>query len=185
MLGQYELQHGITSICPATMTLPEDQLITICQTTVRYAQLSSSFNRNAPSKTRQPVPSDACSTPETAELVGIHLEGPFISPAKKGAQNEAYIRTPSASLFQKLWDASDGLLKLITIAPEQEGALPFILEFSDRVHISVGHTTADYDTAVRAFDAGADHLTHMFNAMNPLHHRNPVQPSGIRRYSWK
>ena len=110
MLGQYELQHGITSICPATMTLPEDQLITICQTAVRYAQLSSSFNRNAPSKTRQPVPSDACSTPETAELVGIHLEGPFISPAKKGAQNEAYIRTPSASLFQKLWDASDGLL---------------------------------------------------------------------------
>lgn len=173
MLGQYELQHGITSICPATMTLPEDQLITICQTAVRYAQSSSSFNRNAPSKTRQPVPSDACSTPETAELVGIHLEGPFISPAKKGAQNEAYIRTPSASLFQKLWDASDGLLKLITIAPEQEGALPFILEFSDRVHISVGHTTADYDTAVRAFDAGADHLTHMFNAMNPLHHRNP------------
>ena len=141
MLGQYELQHGITSICPATMTLPEDQLITICQTAVRYAQLSSSFNRNAPSKTRQPVPSDACSTPETAELVGIHLEGPFISPAKKGAQNEAYIRTPSASLFQKLWDASDGLLKLITIAPEQAGYISLSVIRPLTMTLQSGHLT--------------------------------------------
>ena len=162
-LGHYELLHGITSICPASMTLPEEQLLTICQTAAEYArQLKALATVQAPS-----------SLPPCAELVGIHLEGPFISPAKKGAQQESNIVPPSAVLFEKLWEASDGLLKIITMAPETDSALAFIREFSDRVHISVGHTAADYDTAALAFDAGADHLTHLFNAMNPLHHRNP------------
>lgn len=162
-LGHYELLHGITSICPASMTLPEEQLLTICQTAAEYArQLKALAAVQAPS-----------SLPPCAELVGIHLEGPFISPAKKGAQKESNIVPPSAVLFEKLWEASDGLLKIITMAPETDSALAFIREFSDRVHISVGHTAADYDTAALAFDAGADHLTHLFNAMNPLHHRNP------------
>lgn len=162
-LGHYELLHGITSICPASMTLPEEQLLTICQTAAEYArQLKALAAVQTPS-----------SLPPCAELVGIHLEGPFISPAKKGAQKESNIVPPSAVLFEKLWEASDGLLKIITMAPETDSALAFIREFSDRVHISVGHTAADYDTAALAFDAGADHLTHLFNAMNPLHHRNP------------
>ena len=162
-LGHYELLHGITSICPASMTLPEEQLLTICQTAAEYArQLKALAAVQASS-----------SLPPCAELVGIHLEGPFISPAKKGAQKESNIVPPSAVLFEKLWEASDGLLKIITMAPETDSALAFIREFSDRVHISVGHTAADYDTAALAFDAGADHLTHLFNAMNPLHHRNP------------
>ena len=162
-LGRYELLHGITSICPASMTLPEEQLLTICKTAAEYARrfqaLAAAHTPSSPSP--------------CAELVGIHLEGPFISPAKKGAQKESNIVPPSAALFEKLWEASDGLLKIITMAPETDSALSFIREFSDRVHISVGHTAADYDTASRAFDAGADHLTHLFNAMSPLHHRNP------------
>ncbi len=162
-LGRYELLHGITSICPASMTLPEDQLLNICKTAAEYA-------RHPRFLTASPTSSFS---PSCAELVGIHLEGPFISPAKKGAQKESNIVPPSAALFEKLWEASDGLLKIITMAPEVDSSLSFIQEFSDRVHISVGHTAADYDTAAQAFDAGADHLTHLFNAMNPLHHRNP------------
>lgn len=162
-LGHYELLHGITSICPASMTLPEEQLLTICKTAAEYARKSQTLVA-----TNTPPSPSSC-----AELVGIHLEGPFISPAKKGAQKESNIVPPSATLFEKLWEASDGLLKIITMAPETDSALSFIREFSDRVHISVGHTAADYDMAAWAFDAGADHLTHLFNAMNPLHHRNP------------
>lgn len=162
-LGHYELLHGITSICPASMTLPEEQLLTICKTASEYT-----CKRKALMAAHAPASSSPC-----AELIGIHLEGPFISPAKKGAQKESNIVPPSATLFEKLWEASDGLLKIITMAPETDSALSFIREFSDRVHISVGHTAAGYDTAARAFDAGADHLTHLFNAMNPLRHRNP------------
>lgn len=162
-LGHYELLHGITSICPASMTLPEEQLLTICKTAAEYAHKSQPL-----------VAAHTPSSPSScAELIGIHLEGPFIAPAKKGAQKESHIVPPSAALFEKLWEASEGLLKIITMAPETDSALSFIREFSNRVHISVGHTAADYDTAARAFDAGADHLTHLFNAMNPLHHRNP------------
>ena len=162
-LGHYELLHGITSICPASMTLPEEQLVAICKTGAEYARKSQTLvEAHAPSS------SSSC-----AELIGIHLEGSFISPAKKGAQKESNIVPPSAALFEKLWEASDGLLKIITMAPEVDSSLSFIRKFSDRVHISVGHTAADYDTAARAFDAGADHLTHLFNAMNPLHHRHP------------
>ena len=162
-LGHYELLHGITSICPASMTLPEEQLLIICKTAAEYAR-----RFQAPLAAHTPSSPSPC-----AEFVGIHLEGPFISPAKKGAQKESNIVPPSATLFEKLWEASDGLLKIITMAPETDSALSFIREFSDRAHISVGHTAADYDMAARAFDAGADHLTHLFNAMNPLHHRNP------------
>lgn len=162
-LGNYELLHGITSICPASMTLPEEQLLTICKTAAEYAHKSQTL-----------VAAHTPSSPSPcAELIGIHLEGPFIAPAKKGAQKESHIVPPSAALFEKLWEASEGLLKIITMAPETDSALSFIREFSDRVHISVGHTATDYDTAALAFDAGADHLTHLFNAMNPLHHRNP------------
>lgn len=162
-LGHYELLHGITSICPASMTLPEEQLLTICKTAAEYAHKSQTL-----------VAAHTPSSPSPcAELIGIHLEGPFISPAKKGAQKEFNIVPPSAALFEKLWEVSDGLLKIITMAPEVDSALSFIREFSNRVHISVGHTAADYDTAARAFDAGADQLTHLFNAMNPLHHRKP------------
>lgn len=152
-MAEYELINGITSICPASMTLPADDLKKIC--------------RNAASFHRSWKPGGS------ARLCGINLEGPFISPEKKGAQNPAYIRNPDPEMFTELLRAADGLVKLVTIAPELERALDFIRSFSSKTRISLGHTACDYETAVRAFTAGAKHLTHLYNAMPPFNHRNP------------
>ena len=83
------------------------------------------------------------------------------------------IQAPSAETFRACQQASGGLIKLVTLAPEMEGSVEFIKELKDEVHISVGHTTADYDTAKAAFEAGADHVTHLYNAMPPFGHRTP------------
>lgn len=150
-IGAYELKNGITSICPASMTLPEETLAAVCENAYAYA--------------------GECKT--GARLCGIHLEGPFISMEKKGAQNPAYIKKPDAAMFTRLQKAANGLVRLITIAPEVEGAESFIRELADKVHISIGHTCSDYDTARTAFALGADHVTHFYNAMPPFTHRAP------------
>lgn len=109
-----------------------------------------------------------------AELVGVNLEGPFLSEAKKGAQNGAYLRDPDVELLNRLQTAADGLVKLVTVAPEQPGAVGFVRKAAQSgVTVSVGHTTADYDTARAAFSAGARQVTHLFNAMPPFTHRAP------------
>lgn len=152
-IGAYELEHGITCVCPATMTLPEAALLTVCRNAHAYSRMEQK---------------------ETlAELCGIHLEGPFISEAKKGAQNPAYIREADKNLFYKLQEEAHNLIKIISMAPEEAGAMNFIREISPLVHISLGHTNCDYDCAMQAFQAGADHVTHLFNAMTPFTHRNP------------
>ena len=132
------------------MTLPEDQLIKLCRNAANHK----------------------ASSDHGAELVGINLEGPFLSEAKKGAQNGAYLRDPDLDLLNRLQKEAQGLVKLVTIAPEQPGALDFIRGVGD-ITVSVGHTTADYDTASAAFAAGARHATHLYNGMPPLHHRTP------------
>lgn len=152
-IGAYELEHGITSICPASMTLSEEMLTGICKNAVAYQQ-------NAKDS-------------KVARICGINLEGPFISYNKKGAQNPEYIAAADVDVFHRLADAANGLVKLITIAPETEGAMDFIKAVSSEVHVSLGHTEADYDTATEAFHLGADHLTHLYNAMPPLSHRMP------------
>jgi len=93
--------------------------------------------------------------------------------SKKGAQNPKYVTPPNAEMFQHLIDAGDGLVKLTTIAPETEGAIEFIRQFSPQVRMSLGHTDCDYDTAREAFLAGASHMTHLFNAMPGFTHRAP------------
>ena len=108
-----------------------------------------------------------------ADLVGINMEGPFISPSKVGAQNPDYVRNPSAEEFRRLQEAAGGLFKLVDIAPEEPGAEEFIREMANEVRISLAHTCTDYDTAVRAFELGARQLTHLYNAMDPMHHRKP------------
>ena len=110
---------------------------------------------------------------QVARLCGIHLEGPFIAAEKKGAQNPAYIREPDIGMFHRLQEAAQGLIRLITIAPETAHAMDFIRELHEQVHISLGHTTSDYDTAYEAFGLGADHVTHCFNAMPGFTHRAP------------
>lgn len=152
-IGAYELKNGTTTICPASMTASPEQLMTICKNALAYTKAE----HEAP----------------VSRLCGIHLEGPFIALSKKGAQNPDYIIPPSRELFEQLYDTSEGLVKLITLAPELPGSMDFIKKLSSRVHISLGHTDCDYDIASEAFSLGADHVTHTFNAMNPFLHRAP------------
>lgn len=151
-MAQYELQNGITTICPATMTLGADTLSAICRNGAAY------HNAN---------PEDG------AELIGINLEGPFIAMSKKGAQNPAFVQKANPELLKHLQEDAEGLVRLVTIAPEEEGALDCIRKCSSEYHFSLGHTSSDYDTASKAFQAGADHVTHLYNAMPPFVHRAP------------
>lgn len=152
-MAAYEASVGVTSIVPATMTLDEDTLLKICEA-ARAFRNEKALNKRA-------------------GLWGINMEGPFVSPEKKGAQNGAYIKNPDIDMFDRLNEASGQMIKLLAIAPEEPGAMEFIEEKHNEVTISLAHTAADYDTAVRAFDKGACHVTHLYNAMNPFTHRDP------------
>lgn len=151
-MADYELSQGVTGICPAGMTLPESELEKLCRTAAAHRRQSRGG----------------------AELVGIHLEGPFLSSAKKGAQNGAFLHRPDVAMLRRLNEAAEGCVRLVTVAPEEPGGMELIRAASaDGITVSVGHTTADYDTAAAAFAAGATHATHLFNGMPPLHHRKP------------
>lgn len=154
-MAAYEVKNGITTITPATMTFSEEILTGICRTAAAY--------KAAQDASPEPL----------AILEGINMEGPFISPAKKGAQNGLYIHKPDVPMFLRLQKAAGGLFKLVDIAPEEEGAMEFIDALKDQVAISLAHTTADYDTAKEAYDRGACHATHLYNAMPPFSHRAP------------
>ena len=108
-----------------------------------------------------------------ADLVGINMEGPFISPDKIGAQNPKYLHHADVGMFRRLQERSGGLIKLVDMAPEEDGALDFIQQCHDEVRISIAHTCTDYDTAKKAFAAGASHMTHLYNAMPGITHRAP------------
>ncbi|MBQ4430735.1 MAG: N-acetylglucosamine-6-phosphate deacetylase, partial [Synergistaceae bacterium] len=147
-IAEYEAMNGITTICPATMTLPENDL-------ARIMRAAKSFSR------------------ENSALIGINLEGPFISRQKKGAQNPAYIVPPDVEMLRRLQGESGGLIRVATVAPETDGAISFIEDAKSLAKISIAHTACDYDTAKIAFEAGASHVTHLYNAMNGINHRNP------------
>ncbi len=149
VIAEYELSQGVTSICPATMTVSEEQLMQVMQAAGNYSGRSG------------------------AELIGINMEGPFISRAKKGAQNPEYIRPCDVELFRRLNRESGGLIKLVDIAPEEPGAAEFIAACHKETNISLAHTMADYDQALAAYQAGANHATHLYNAMPPFSHRSP------------
>lgn len=108
-----------------------------------------------------------------AACAGVHLEGPFLSYAKRGAQAAENLHVPDAAMFHRLNAASGGQVHLVTVAPEEAGAIPFIQEVSRTCAVSLGHTSADYDQASAAYEAGASRATHLFNAMPPLLHRTP------------
>ena len=150
-MADYELSRGVTQICPAGMTLDVPQLEKICRNAAAHKANASSG----------------------ADLVGVNLEGPFLSQAKKGAQNGAWIRDPDPALLLRLKELSGGLVKLVSLAPEAPGAVDFIRRVRDEVTVSVAHTACNYDQALAAFDAGAKQATHLFNAMNPFAHRDP------------
>ncbi|SFR65635.1 N-acetylglucosamine-6-phosphate deacetylase [Anaeromicropila populeti] len=148
-MAEYQAEHGITSICPATMTLPEEELEKIMQTAEVYESISG------------------------ADFCGIHMEGPFLSAKRKGAQHESYLQKPNLKVFQKLQKLSGGKIKLVSLAPELTDAMDFIEAVKEQVMVSLAHTDADYETAKEALEKGAGHVTHLYNAMPPLHHRNP------------
>ncbi len=159
-IADFELSQGVAYICPAGMTLPEDQLTAICRNTAAHRK------KNAGG----------------AEVVGAHLEGPFLCMAKKGAQNGDYLHDPDAAMLERLQKAAEGCVRLVTLAPEQPNSVEFIKVASKMgIHVSVGHTVADYETAKAAFEAGADHATHLYNAMPPLAHRDP----GVIGAAWE
>ncbi|WP_375423463.1 N-acetylglucosamine-6-phosphate deacetylase [uncultured Friedmanniella sp.] len=108
------------------------------------------------------------------ELAGVHLEGPFLSPARKGAHDETLLRTPTPELVDRLLAAADGTLRMVTLAPELPGALDATARLvAAGVAVAVGHTDGDETDARRALDAGASVATHLFNAMRPVHQREP------------
>ncbi|MCE0452479.1 N-acetylglucosamine-6-phosphate deacetylase [Brevibacillus sp. AF8] len=145
-------RHGVTSFLATTMTAPYAQLE---QVLVNIAQNS-----------REGL--------QGAQSIGIHLEGPWINPRYKGAQKEENIAIPKLDAVQKLYELSEGLIKVVTIAPEQPEALEAIAWLKERdVIVSAGHTGATFAQATEAVDAGVRHFTHCFNAMTGLHHREP------------
>lgn len=137
---------GVTSFCATTMTLPVERLIEIAGTIATYKTKGS-------------------------KIAGINFEGPFIAMSKKGAQNGEYVITGNQKDIDDIFDASAGLMKLITIAPETFDSDDFIERVSEYCTVSIGHSAANAAQCQRAIDHGIRHATHLFNAMTPMTHR--------------
>jgi len=149
-------KHGVTSYCPTTVTAPIDATLRSLN-----ALGKAVANTTAGDGTR-------------ARPLGIHLEGPFLSHAKRGVHPPTLLQPASCELFDRMWQASSGRISVLTIAPEIDGAIDLIAEASRRgVVASLGHSDAEMSQAQAAIYAGARHATHTFNAMRPLDHRNP------------
>ena len=144
---------GVTAFCGTTMTLPREKLTDILVTARGYMGKEAG-----------------------ARLLGVNLEGPFIAPAKKGAQNGDYIRPGTVEEWNALFDASGRSVKLITLAPEAFDSTDLIRQISGCCRGSLGDSCATAEEANAAFDAGAGHVTHLFNAMPPMSHRAPGLP---------
>ena len=151
-MGRFYAANGVTSFAPTSMTLPYEVLAAAFSTAKEYRQEAVAGG---------------------AYLAGIHMEGPFFSEKKKGAQNGAYLRLPDFDAFEKLQKDCGGLVRIVDVAPELDGAAAFTEKAKKLCRVSVAHTDANYEQAKAVFEAGASHLTHLFNAMPGIHHRNP------------
>ncbi|MGN0915150.1 MAG: N-acetylglucosamine-6-phosphate deacetylase [Succinivibrio sp.] len=149
-ISRFEASCGVTSICPATMTMPEDEIERACLNAYVFKEDVN------------------CSRVE-----GIYMEGPYVSQKKAGAQNLEYIKNADTAFVEYLQNKTSNLIKCVVVSPETDGAYDVIEKLSKTLTVSLGHTDCDYETAKNAFFKGASRLTHMFNAMNPLHHRKP------------
>ena len=151
-MAEYLGKNGVTSFAPASMTLPYETLA------AAFASARAFVDENRT---------------DCAALRGIQMEGPFFSEKKKGAQNGAYLRLPDFDAFRKLFEDCGGLVRIVDVAPELEGACDFIRKASRLCTVSIAHTDADYDAAAAGIAAGVTHLTHLYNAMPAIHHRKP------------
>ncbi len=148
---EFEAKNGVTSFLPTTMTVSEEMLINAVKAVADFAE--GDYKGATP--------------------LGVHLEGPFFSMSKRGAQPAEYIKEPDFDMFTRINEASGGMVKIIDIAPETEGAYAFIEKAKDVCTVSCGHTAADYETTMGAFKAGATHAVHLYNAMTGATHREP------------
>lgn len=149
-LSRYYARDGVTSWCPTTLTVPED-VLNVAMKAFREFQ--------------RPV--------NGARIAAVNMEGPFLSPKKAGAQNPDSLHLPDAEMFQRLRKASGGLVRLVSVAPELDGSIEFIKAVCRDVRVSIGHTTSDYETAKEGFKAGISHVTHLYNCIPGIHHRQP------------
>lgn len=150
-MSEYLYSRGIVAFAPASMTMPYDEL---CALMTRYQKATVNPFLGA--------------TP-----VGIYLEGPFLSAAKCGAQPPEWIQRPDIGKFDELYRRSGENIRVVCVAPEVEGALPFIEQAARVCRVSAAHTAADYETMRRAIEAGISDATHLYNGMNPMSHRQP------------
>lgn len=150
-MSSYLASQGVTSFCPTTMTVSNDSLMKILK------------------NVRDFMDSDV----PGARAVGVHMEGPYISPLKSGVQKSDHVHSPDWPEFQDIVRAFPDLIKIVDIAPETSGAMEFIEQAKKLCVVSMSHSAVDYDTAMLSFEKGITHVTHLFNAMNGIHHRSP------------
>lgn len=151
-MGEFLISKGVTSFLATSMSYGENELVPLFEKIKKYI---------------------AEQKEDVAEVLGINMEGPFISCGKAGAQKKSNILKPSVEMFEHLWEASGGNIKIVDLAPEENGAEELIKEASKKCSVSLAHSKATYEEAVKAFEDGASHVTHLFNAMSPLTHRDP------------
>ena len=155
-------RNGTTSLVATTVTAPLEETCRSLEGIARYIRAHE-----------QPK-EDPENEKAAAEFLGIHLEGPFISKARRGVHPQDAIARPSVETLQKFFEAADGLVKIVTVAPEIPGALQLIEHAAAaKVVAAIGHTDADYNQARAAIRAGARHAVHFYNAMRPFSHRDP------------
>lgn len=150
---QYMASNGTTGILATIMTQSKENMLRACENTRKYQQNSGENNR--------------------AHIWGVYLEGPFFTEKYKGAQHPDYLMDADCAFFEQLQTASGNMVKIVSLAPERLGSIEFIKQYKDKINIFMGHTDSDYATATEAISAGARGLTHTYNGMRPLHHRQP------------
>jgi N-acetylglucosamine-6-phosphate deacetylase len=157
-LGQFLIKHGVTGYFPTTVAAPLDAT---CASLERLADTIEASPTNGSGSVH-------------ARPLGIHLEGPFLSHKRRGVHPPEFLVSPTVEIFDRLWQAARGHVRMLTIAPEIPGAMEVITEAARRkVCVSIGHSDAELPAAQQAVKAGARHATHTFNAMRPLDHRQP------------
>jgi N-acetylglucosamine-6-phosphate deacetylase len=148
-------RHGVTSYCPTTVTAPIDPTLRALEALARAMQIG-------------------CEEGDRARPLGIHLEGPFLSHARRGVHSPLFLQRAAQHVFDEMWEAAGGKISILTIAPELEGALKLIRDAAEKnICVSIGHSNASREEAAAGVDAGARHATHTFNAMRRLDHRDP------------
>jgi N-acetylglucosamine-6-phosphate deacetylase len=156
-MSAYLATQGVTSFCATTMTVPFSRITGILDNARSF--MDSDFSG--------------------ASLAGVHLEGPYLSGGRSGVQNPDYIRKPDFEEFKSLADRYPGLIRIVDVAPETEGAADFIRNASKICTVSLSHSIADYDCARESFSEGISQVTHLFNAMTGINHRAPGAAAAV------